>query len=403
MTASGESQYSPLKRGRHARRIHERFGQAVRAQCESAILREQNHARAASDVVEEDAAGAHVERGSHEQPLRLLRHEEQHAARQHRNRDGDAAFHRHEQPQGEDAEHRAQVDGNPDRSLVTQCRNQQEAGRQRTDDCADRIPRIHARTGGRRVVGIAREDSHGEWIGHADRERHRQQQQSGKQRVVHQAGGTRQQLFQEDIRECGRKGRDDERRAERDGRALAVLRECRANTATERNAGEETGDHHAECVNAAADDVRQHAGPQHFLVERDRTREQHQRQHPGRSREFAQGMPLRARPGCLRGIERVSGRGRHGGCALGECHREQEYRRIERGADEDGALQSEVWQEQERREQRADHRAGRIHGVQQADASPDLPFVRHRVRASSGSVAPMSVVGSARATNALTR
>jgi hypothetical protein len=77
---------------------------------------------------------------------------------------------------------------------------------------------------------------------------------------------------------------------------FALAREERAEAAAQRDAGEEAGDHDAEGVDAAADDVGQHAGPQDFLKERDGAREQHQGQHQaaaGKVREHGDARPAR--------------------------------------------------------------------------------------------------------------
>ena len=130
ITASGDSQYSPLKRGSEPGLVHERFGQAVGAQGEAAVLREHHDARAAADVViQRRARGADIERRGDEQAHRRLRAEE-HAAASAATVDAapSTRVHRQQQPQRGDTPSAALANtATLDRAFVPQLGNQHEA------------------------------------------------------------------------------------------------------------------------------------------------------------------------------------------------------------------------------------------------------------------------------------
>ena len=152
--------------------VHQRFGQAVGAQGQAAVLRQHHDARAAADVVIEHAPiGSDVERRSDQQGHRSLRPEERATGDgDHGNRDRENAIHGQQQPQRNDAQCGTGEHGDADRAFVAQLGNQDESRGERADDRADGVPRVDAGARRRGIGGVARQHAHGEWIGHADGE-----------------------------------------------------------------------------------------------------------------------------------------------------------------------------------------------------------------------------------------
>ncbi len=122
--------------------------------------------------------------------------------------------------------------------------------------------------------------------------------------------------------------------------------------------------------------------PQHFLEERDRAGQQHQRQYPGRSRQPSEGVtrgPVpsggerRARRFVALGRRRI----RH---ALGEHDRENEHQAVDRrAANQMVCERPSSGSSPKAVDQRAADGARGVHRVQHADAPADLLFFGDRV------------------------
>ena len=183
ITASGDSQYSPLNRCSDPGLSISASGRPLVRKRQAAVLRQHDDARAAADVVIEHAAlVADVERRGHQQGHRRLRPEEhatgdrQHGlARWRATRFTGSSTHTRRRPARRWRTRRRES------RLRIAARESAGIPRPASPTMAPTV--FHAYT--RALAGAAssaslRQHAHGQWIGHADGEGHGQQQQAGR-------------------------------------------------------------------------------------------------------------------------------------------------------------------------------------------------------------------------------
>jgi len=272
------------------------------------------------------------------------------------------------QPNRTDRQQRAGYNGQLDRTFETQGRNQHEAAQQRTQDGAQGVPGINA--GCRRgcVFGALGKNSHGQ----------------GKGAPLKNAIGTMTAATPSVLPGSRRsvdtsRGRDSARNFRHhescDGRT-SIAGECRADCGPECEPCQEAGKQGPECLQTAAQQMTQQAGPEYFVEQRHAPGQQHQREDPGRRR----GRVKDARPAAAQAAENPDRR-RSPVCDTSEPERPRET--LTAAADQTvrSILQSAT---ANRLPSKHPPRHDRIRGKQQTDTASGLTVILDQRVSSAG-------------------